>query len=353
MTTDNTCDKFVFLLRQALWIVLTWIAYRTYVFRILPGFTQLGSIGILLGCVLGFSLLGTLFELKNHRNDLSIAINLGLGYGLYYGMTSWTLQADRILLSLVIAGLVALILAVPILFRKIKKRKKKGREIGRRILKVFYVSCVCFAMAFACNIVVDGASRAFYQAKTRVQAGTMPSNQMRDQLIAQNIELLSRIHNTKWHKYTQGERIKALQAVADIEQAYLGLSGQLTIVPDTLNMGGTMAYYSPEDNTITVDKNAIMSVLAAESLKVICHEAYHGYEYALINALQTVDDSASTLKPFRDAARYEYEFSSYTSQSENKELYEQQACEMDAAQYAETEAAVYQKAIKKHLGIKY
>lgn len=121
----------------------------------------------------------------------------------------------------------------------------------------------------------------------------MPSNQMRDQLIAQNIELLSRIHNTKWHKYTQGERIKALQAVADIEQAYLGLSGQLTIVPDTLNMGGTMAYYSPEDNTITVDKNAIMSVLAAESLKVICHEAYHGYEYALINALQTVDDSAS------------------------------------------------------------
>lgn len=43
----------------------------------------------------------------------------------------------------------------------------------------------------------------------------------------------------------------------------------------------------------------------------ICHEAYHSYQYRLVEALNGADENSKNLRIFRKAYTYEDEFTSY------------------------------------------
>lgn len=351
MTSDNTLSKSGFLLRQFLWLLMLWVPYRTYLFRILPGFTYLGSIGILAACAVGFTLLGILFALRKHRNELSIFTSLGFGYGLYYLLTCGHLHKTMILVSLAVFLLAGILISLAVLFSKFRNPKKKGREIGRRLKKVFAIMLTSVSLSIFSSFTLDGIYGAITQFRTAAKSSAAPETEKREAMIDANIAVISRFHKSRWNDCSAEEKLQALQAVADIEQAHLGLKEELTVVPETFKQGTTVAYYTDSDHMISFSESALQKTLGYECLNVICHEAFHSYQYALVSTLDSLDDTTRNLMMFQDAAKYQYEFSNYTTEQEDNEKYASQYCETDARKYAADAYQVYHKAIEKYLGI--
>lgn len=73
---------------------------------------------------------------------------------------------------------------------------------------------------------------------------------------------------------------------------------------------------------------------------MLCREAYISYEYALIDALDRVDDNTRTLRPFRAAEQYRKELTEQSEETENKNR-EELLSKKDAEDYASKESKVY------------
>ena len=75
-------------------------------------------------------------------------------------------------------------------------------------------------------------------------------------------------------------------------------------------------------------------------LQTLCHEAYHSYQYCLVEAYRAVDDEEKGLKIFSKAEKYDAEFENYKDAGEDFFEYAAQECERDAREYSEE--AVYE-----------
>ena len=80
---------------------------------------------------------------------------------------------------------------------------------------------------------------------------TLPSVSQ-EATIANNIDCLSRLNDSDWFSLSFEEKLDVLQAVANIECRYLGISHELNVVAKDMEQGTILGSYSDRTHTISV-----------------------------------------------------------------------------------------------------
>lgn len=348
MKNNNTLGFTSFLLWHLFWIIIGLLLYKAYLFQMIPAVSYGGSLLLLVGSVMVCSLIGIVWQRQKHRNFLSILINLSSGFGLYYAISCWRNSGTLILACLILAVVLSLILFAAAGKKRasIGSSKKTGSQ-PKRVVSVF-LPAVSAGLVLAMSI--STAASIVREFQGGYQAVPVAQKDIRNETINDHMKLLSRLYPTEWIDLSGAERLEALQAAADVEQIHLGIPHQLTVVTADLS-DDILGQYTESSRTVTVNNKAISENEPKKLLKIICHEAYHAYQYRLVDALETADEETRKLKPFRDALRYAWEFQDYIGADGDDEQYASQSCEEDARDYAEEECEVYWYCIKKHLHI--
>ena len=100
----------------------------------------------------------------------------------------------------------------------------------------------------------------------------------------------------------------------------------------------------------TVDRN-YNSTHNNEVLNTCLHEAFHSYQYRLIDAYNSTDEDVKSLRMYKRAVSYIEEFSNYIDGNKDFNGYYEQLCETDARNYAEDAVEDYYNKIYKYLGV--
>ena len=100
------------------------------------------------------------------------------------------------------------------------------------------------------------------------------------------------LQEDEWEKLSAQERLDVLQAVANIEQRYLGLPNELNVGVANLD-ADILGYYTDKTHEIIVSADSLLYDSPWEVLDTICHEAYHSYQYRLVEALNGADETAT------------------------------------------------------------
>lgn len=135
-------------------------------------------------------------------------------------------------------------------------------------------------------------------------------NNLSEQTIANNMDTILLLQEDEWEKLSAQERLDVLQAVANIEQRYLGLPNELNVGVANLD-ADILGYYTDKTHEIIVSADSLLYDSPWEVLDTICHEAYHSYQYRLVEALNGADENSKNLRIFRKAYTYADEFTSY------------------------------------------
>ena len=113
--------------------------------------------------------------------------------------------------------------------------------------------------------------------------------------IDSNADEILLLRENSWEELTVKQRVNVLQTVADIEKDYLGVNHNFFVLVD--NTGKyVLGNYDNDTYNIKIDTDTIMYGSAKECLKIICHEAYHGYSYCMISALDNSQEELKNLK---------------------------------------------------------
>ena len=87
-----------------------------------------------------------------------------------------------------------------------------------------------------------------------------------------------------------------LQAVANIECRYLGISHELNVVAKDMEQDTILGSYSDRTHTISVSVKSLMYDNPYELVDTICHEAY---QHCLVDMYNTCDEQYRDLKLYR------------------------------------------------------
>jgi len=197
-------------------------------------------------------------------------------------------------------------------------------------------------------MVVSGGNILF--GSTIMKSKTAPASQgkMKGQSLANNMETLILLQDDEWSCLTAQERLDVLQTAANVEQRNLGMTNELNVGAANLNKG-VLGYYSDNTHEIVIDMNSLLNDSSWEMLDAVCHEAYHSYQFRIVEILNGVDESSKNLKIFRKANSYRNEFANYISGENDFCSYYYQDCESDAREYAEAAVKYYRMKINEFL----
>ncbi|MBR4881269.1 MAG: hypothetical protein IKU19_05005, partial [Clostridia bacterium] len=131
-----------------------------------------------------------------------------------------------------------------------------------------------------------------------------------------------------------------LSVIKDIEADYLGINHEIYLSVDFTDEG-TLSYYSHREHKIVISAEHIKNGSPYDVLHTLLHESYHAYSYQVVDLYRNVPDEYKRMRLFKNAQRYEEEFSSYVNGNDDYFGYISQFCEMDANQYAEIMAGEY------------
>ena len=169
--------------------------------------------------------------------------------------------------------------------------------------------------------------------------------------IENQIEKLAVLYEDSWNRVSEDEKLEILQIVADLEQQHLGIYHRLPVkVEDGLSCQG---YYSDNYKSIGVNQDCLENEDPFTLVSLIAHEAYHAYEYRLVDALKMVSDDIQELNIFKQAEEYRNCFVHYIKAEVDYEGYFNQKVEEDSREYAFKRTVFYFKSIYQYLGIEY
>lgn len=343
MADKNTMEPEEFLKYHLFWMVIWTIWYHFLLFRALQGMGTWISRLVLVLLMLGCSFQGILYQWEHDRNNRSICANLVIGCGGYTALAYLPLRPELIRGGLALTAVAAGWRGVRVRLRPIRARTparyRRLWRLRRQHITEALHSTVALGMA-GMLLLFLGFS---LQGGGVLNPGVRPTNASRsgEQTPAVHQDRLLCLQQDRWEDLTPLQRLDVLQTVANIEQSALGLPHSLRVVADDLEpqLNG---YYEDEVHRIVVSLDNLLDQPASKSLTTVCHEAYHSYEYNLVERYAAASEQERTQPEYAPAQTYAREFDHYISGEEDMDGYYRQRCEQDARAYAEDRAADYQ-----------
>lgn len=328
--------------------LITMVSYQKILLRCLPDITYALSKTILWGMLAASVIIGALLVFRYQRTGPAVASSILLPYGLYTVM-AYAETARAFIACVLAAAAVSAVLHTAHAMNAITRRAHHSSNV--RINRLYQCCCagVNFtAAAMAIIILCLGAGRAFGVGDLSPSVGAVGSDGEPAQTISRNIHTVLLLQEDKWSGLTVLERLDVMQTVANIEAHYLGLPNELNVIASDLD-DNVLGCYSDDTYTIFIDREHLEGCPAHEILNACCHEAYHSYQFRLVDAFNGADESLKGLRIFRPAVAYSQEFGNYISSYEDREAYYRQNCETDCREYAESAVEDYYRRIVDYL----
>lgn len=153
-------------------------------------------------------------------------------------------------------------------------------------------------------------------------------------------EVLAPFQAETWPTLSETEQLDALQTVADLETAYLGIPA--THIIGRGNSFTLLGQYDYSTNTIEINLSALNDRQAEDAILIVCHEIYHAYQRFVCSSIdwQTAPVDCAY---FAEAKRWHDNFEDYCSDSA---AYYCQPVEESAREYAENAVEIYLSCIE-------
>jgi len=327
--------------------LIAMIGYNNILFRCLDDLTYTESKIFLFIIFTAAIILGTFLFFKYNRSRLTIAICLILPFGFYTILAYINTVKMLILISMSIAILASIIYSIFILIRKINKKQYKKIIIKNRLYKCFCITQLLISLGMTVIMISLGIS--ILSGKVIMTASTpSESGNMQKYTISNNIETVLLLQENEWKKLSTKEKLNVLQIIANIEAHSLGLPNELNV--GTANLEEyTRGSYLDGTHTIYINLTHLENDSVYEVLNTCCHEAYHSYQYRVVDTYNESDKKLQNLMIYKKAVLYAEEFNNYIDSCNDFDSYYHQDCESDAREYAETEVYNYYNIIHKHL----
>ncbi len=351
MTKNSTMRWSEYLIDILVTALIALIAFHSTIFRCLPNTSWFDSAAILWGLVMVFALLGTFLIFRKMRTGLTATLCAILPLGWYTTLTYLSVARLLILWLIGLSLLGSVCFGIYNMTRKMPDRViHKKHIIRRRLSGCFAFSQSSLAVAFLAIMVVLGFRSVF--GPGLVHASVAPAKQIDGQeiTIEANIEEILILDNeAQWKKSSVKDKLNVLQICANIEARYLGIHELTVGAADLPN--GTLAGYSENTHTISLDLNHLEQDAPRDLLDSLLHEAHHSYQHCLVQLFNKVDVDMNQLLLFEDAATYAAELADYKKGSDGFQDYYNQQFETDARAYAKERALEYYIAIHAYYGI--
>lgn len=342
--------KFIWsLLEGGFLAIISMIWYKLTLFRCWADMTYTESQIILWGIVIVTVVLGAWITCCS-KNGWNVIKTLLIAYGLYTVLAYGETISVRIKVIFSISMIVAFLYAALVMFRKIRTKRNKGRVVVKRLYKCMYayLSIIAVGMgillfSIACPLIIGNS---FFQSSVK------PTNTdtLHEQTIANNMDMLLFLQDEKWSQLNTQEKLDVMQSVANIESHYLGLPNELNVSVVNLE-NGTLGSYVDGIHTIYISLAHLENGSAHEVLNTCLHEAFHSYQYRLIDAYNSTDENVKSLRIYKKVISYLEEFDNYIDGDQDFNRYYEQLCEADARKYAKDAVEDYYTKIYEYLGI--
>ncbi|MCC8045312.1 MAG: hypothetical protein LIP12_07440 [Clostridiales bacterium] len=347
MINRSTKDTFGFFIAGIVYGIIGMIYYRLLLFRCFPNMTYNTSKTLLWG-MLAASLLAGAILFWYRKTEWSAAASVILPFGIYT-VFSYANTARRLLcVSMSIAAVCAVAYTIARMSRKITWARYRKRMIKNRLYECFCVTQYLLATGLAAVMLILCVNRISGSSLLTSSVKAVVAEDSSGQTISDSMEILLLLQEEKWETLDTAEKLNVLQTVANIEASYLGLSNELNVCTSSLKEN-TLGCYNDDTHRIYIDREHLENDSAREVLDTCCHEAYHSYQYRLVDAYAEASDSAKSLRVYKTAAAYAEEFGNYTEGSDDFCQYYNQTCETDARAYAGSAVAYYYSQIEAYL----
>lgn len=330
--------------------LLGMIFYRKIIFRCLDHFSYTES-KIILWVMLAVSiLLCGIFAFRCYQTNWNAEIAVILPYGCYTVLAYREIIGTRITVILGISIVAVTVYTALSFRRKIRNRKRKKEIFIRRCCRCIYAAQLCITVGMVVIMAPMIINGVFGTSLFKPQVKATTVYEPREQMVDHNIETLILLQPERWEMLSIEEKLDVLQTVANIEAGYLGLPNELNVRAANLTEP-TQGRYEDNSYTINIDLEHLQNNESWEVLETCCHEAFHGYEYRLVDAYDSSDERMKNLRVFEPAITYSEEFNNYVTgnNADTWEDYYEQRCESDARSYAETMAENYYSEIYGYL----
>lgn len=347
MSNHNTMSKVEFCIEHIIWGVITFLWYRS-LFRCIRDYTLAESRLILCVTLVLVSVIYGLLEFNNERNGLSIFLNLASGYGLYTVFSYIQLKSRLIQISLNISTILSAVCLIYIMSRRIRNRNQTRKILIRRLSRLMKSIQTIYGFGLAAIVIVIGLNVILGNSILHSNVDAVQNNN-EDQSLENNIETVALLEESRWKELSVQKRVDVLQVVANIEQRYLGLPNELNVGAANLREG-LLGYYTDGTHEIILNINSLLYDSPEEVLNSLCHEAYHSYQYRMVEAYVNASESTKNLLLYRRAESYKDEFNNYIDGKKDPCLYYSQKCEKDARDYATSAVEDYIQKINAYYG---
>lgn len=328
MKEHNTLTLKELIIRTALSFIIVLILFSLFIFKTIPGCTLTQS-KLILGILIIISLGLLYFEKDHRRNNLSVAINTLLPFGLYTTIAYMTFY------TLPLALLWGILIVLDIVYIGIYVYKVKNRDYCALLEKTHMV----LGLGSLVAIIIVLSSTLF--GSSLITASTSSTH---------NTETVIREYDTKalknfkdWNKLTRKQKLNTLQTICNHERDYLGISEQIKVGAGE-GLTHPYAQYKHKSEEIIIDLNQLDNASSNTLLEALLHNIYHAYEHSLVDSYNSMNRQYTKLLDYRKIAIYKEEFSVTVT---NKAVNFNQINETDAKAYGASALVDYKKQLNK------
>lgn len=344
----STMRKKEYIKEHIIWWFISYIWFRTLIFRCLPGSTYFQSFLILLAMSVIIMGIGIVLTWDRERNYMNLMFHVFLSWGMFVIVAYADLFKRQMLIIGIVLVVVSTFVSVLILGRKIKRNGDTRQVIiRRRVRNVISVWRRNLSIASLVLVVPIGVSMLFN--------GTVMCSDLEvakvygeEHSFSVNIDVICNIAPERWENLDVQSKLNVCQAIINAQAAEYGITHELLVGIAALD-GNTLAYYCEPQHQIVIDIDYLKLGYSYELLESIIHECTHAYQYEQINLYKKVDEESRNLLMFYEASVYLEEFSDYVDGNKDFERYYGQLAEINARKAGEDGAKEYIRRIEEYL----
>lgn len=343
-----------YLLRNIFWSIWALWIYRHQLYCSVPGLTGEQSVWLLRALVAASVFTGFLLTFLNRRSGLNIFISIVCPIGIYYMLSLWTLEQERIAKVMGWTCVLSACYVVLVTIRYIRD-KVAGRTHARPLkcaFGCFIGARTIFAFGMAALLFINCINLLPMDVTRHRELSAHPSADRisRNQLIEENMDELLALQPDVWRSLDLDERLEVLLIASEIESNTLGIP--LVRVRAISMAENTLGGYDHASRTVMLSLEHLAFDPVEEVLDTLLHEIRHSYQYGLVELYQSLDEQKRNLALFHDISDFAYEFDNYISGSDEGETFQdyfEQKCEMDSNVFAGSTISVYYHAISMYI----
>lgn len=341
----STMKRSEYITWHLFYIIVALVLANGLLFVTLPRLSAIQSRLILVFIIILISLVLSIPRWKRNRTQIAVIEDVIIGLGMYIITAYWRFYKNWFTIIIIIVSFIIFTVSVCVWLPKyrgqhifnIENRCTKKRVVKSRFLRMSNLTSLIITV---CMLILSGPiiyNKLFYGG---IKASTINNDYVVDRgdnsrhLDEYKDELKILFYEDLWKDASVNERLNVAQILADCEVNKLGMS-KIKVIISEMPTDDYLSGYDEASKTMYINKEFLLSSSSSDLYTIILHEAYHEYEYRLLDLYTKASPDEKKLEVFLYCDAYLEEFSDYIDDADAD--YYHQLCEMMARAYARRE----------------